>query len=91
MLVLKNGDKIIGVKKEEDAESVRVYDIAELPAVLRTVQKSDISKSETAVDWPAHKDNASRYTIKQLLDLVTFLKSSSSNSVVTLSDILRDS
>ena len=86
-LVLKNGDKIIGVKKEEDTESVRVYDIAELPAVLRTVQKNEISKSET-VDWPVHKDNASLYTIKQLLDLVTFLKSSSSNSAVTLSDIL---
>jgi putative heme-binding domain-containing protein len=88
MLVLKNGDKIIGVKKEEDTESVRVYDIAELPAVLRTVQKSDISKSETAGNWPVHKDNASLYTIRQLLDLVTFLKSSSSNSPVTLSDIL---
>jgi putative heme-binding domain-containing protein len=88
MLVLKNGDKIIGVKKEEDTESVRVYDIAELPAVLRTVQKSDISKSETVGDWPVHKDNASLYTINQLLDLVTFLKSSSSNSPVTLSDIL---
>jgi putative heme-binding domain-containing protein len=88
MLVLKNGDKIVGVKKEEDVESVRVYDIVELPAVLRTVQKSDISKSETVVDWPVHKDNASLYTIKQLLDLVTFLRSSSSNSPVTLSDIL---
>jgi mono/diheme cytochrome c family protein len=88
LLVLKTGDKIIGVKKEEDAESVRVYDIAELPAVLRTVQKSDIAKSETAVDWPVHKNNASLYTIRQLLDLVTFLKSSSSNSPVTLSDIL---
>jgi putative heme-binding domain-containing protein len=86
-LVLKNGDKILGVKKEEDSESVRLYDIAELPAVLRTVQKSDISKSET-VDWPVHKDNASLYTIKQLLDLVTFLKSSESKSSVTLADIL---
>jgi len=87
-LALKNGDKVIGIKKEEDAESIRLYDIAELPAVLRTIQKSDIAKTETAADWAVHKDNASLYTIRQLLDLVTFLKSSQSKSPVTLSDIL---
>jgi len=87
-LRLKNGDKIIGIKKEEDAESVRIYDIAELPAVLRTVQKTDIAKFERTVDWAVHKDNASLYTIKQLLDLVTFLRSPTSNSPVTLGDIL---
>jgi putative heme-binding domain-containing protein len=88
ILALKNGDKIVGIKKDEDTESVRLYDITELPAVLRTVQKGDITKSENAVDWAVHKDNASLYTIKQLLDLVTFLKSSSSKSPVTLADIL---
>jgi hypothetical protein len=53
------------------------------------VQKSDISKSETVDDWPVHKDNASLYTIKQLLDLVTFLKSSESTSSVTLRDMVQ--
>jgi hypothetical protein len=87
-LALKNGDRVIGVRKEEDAESIRLFDIGELPAVLRTVQKSDISKTETA-DWAVHKDNASLYTITQLLDLVTFLKSSQSKSSVTLRDMLQ--
>ncbi|HWO02370.1 MAG TPA: c-type cytochrome [Blastocatellia bacterium] len=87
-LLLKNGDKVIGIKKDEDPESVRVYDIAELPAVLRTVQKSDIAKSEAAADFAVHKDNAKLYTIQQLLDLVTFLKSSQSKAPVTLMDIL---
>jgi hypothetical protein len=36
------------------------------------------------------KDYASTYTLKQLLDLVTFLKSSESKSAVTLKDLLRD-
>ena len=33
------------------------------------------------------KDYASVYTVKQLLDLVTFLKSSESKSPVTLKDL----
>ena len=85
-IALKSGDIVTGIKKEEDDQVVRVYDIAELPAVLRSIQKSDITKTET-VDWAVHKDNAS-YTIKQLLDLIALLKSSQSKAPVTLSDIL---
>jgi len=86
---LRNGDKIIGVKKEEDAESVRVFDTTELPAVLRTVQKENISKIEYAKESVMPADYASSYTIKQLLDLVTFLKSSQSKSRVTLNDLFQ--
>ena len=86
-ITLRNGDKIIGVKKEEDAESIRVYDTAELPAVLRTIQKVDIAKSEIASESIMPNDYASTYTMKQLLDLVTFLRSSQSQAPVTLRDL----
>ena len=80
----------MGVKKEEDAESIRVYDTTELPAVLRTVQKADVSKVEYANESVMPKDYASAYTMKQLLDIVTFLKSSAqSNSIVTLKDLFQ--
>src|SRR5262249_13338171 len=46
-VTLKSGDKLTGVKKEEDAESIRVYDATELPPVLRTIQKSDVASQET--------------------------------------------
>lgn len=87
ILTLKNGDKVLGVKKEEDGESIRVYDTTELPAVLRTVQKSDVVKVESRDESVMPKDYASIYTMKQLLDLVTFLKSSESKSPVTLKDL----
>ena len=86
-LTLRSGDKVIGIKKEEDAESIRVYDTAELPAVLRTVQKADIARVEAANRSVMPSDYASSYTIKQLLDLVTFLKASESKSSVTLTDL----
>jgi putative heme-binding domain-containing protein len=87
-LTLRSGDKIVGIKKEEDIESIRVYDTTELPAVLRTIQKSDVVKVENANESVMPKDYAAIYTMKQLLDLVTFLKSSESKSPVTLKDIL---
>ncbi len=87
-LTLRNGEKVSGVKKEEDAESVRVYDTTELPAVLRTVQKADVLKTETSSQSIMPNDYASAYSLKQLLDLVAFLKSSESKSPVTLKDLL---
>jgi putative heme-binding domain-containing protein len=88
-VALRNGEKIVGVKKEEDAESLRVYDTTELPAVLRTVQKTDVAKVEYANESVMPKDYASAYTLKQLLDLVTFLKSSQSKPAVTLRDLFQ--
>jgi putative heme-binding domain-containing protein len=86
-LTLRNGEKIRGIKKEEDDESIRVYDTTELPAVLRTVQKADVAKLEAATESIMPKDYASAYTLKQLLDLVTFLKASESR--VTLKDLFQ--
>jgi putative heme-binding domain-containing protein len=86
-LTLRNGDRVVGVKKEEDEESIRVYDTAELPAVLRTVQKADVARLETANESVMPKDYASTYTLKQLLDLVTFLKGAQSRSPITLKDL----
>lgn len=87
-LKLKSGDKIAGVKKDEDPESIRMYDTTELPAVLRTIQKTDVLSVENASESVMPKDYASLYTMKQLLDLVTFLRSAESKSPVTLKDLL---
>ena len=88
-VALRNGDKITGIKKEEDAESLKVFDTTELPAVLRTVQKENISKIEYVKESVMPADYASSYTIKQLLDIVTFLKSSQTKARVTLKDLFQ--
>jgi putative heme-binding domain-containing protein len=88
ILRLRNGESVTGVKKEEDEEAIRVFDTTELPAVLRTVQRVDVIKSEAANESIMPKDYASTYTVKQLLDLVTFLKSSESKAPVMLRDLL---
>ena len=85
---LRNGEKIVGVKKDEDAESLRVYDTSELPAVLRTIQKENVAGIEQSNESVMPRDYASLYTMKQLLDLVTFLKSANSRSPVTLKELV---
>ena len=87
-LTLRSGDTIIGIKKDEDTESIRIYDTTELPAVLRTVQKTEVTKVENTNEPVMPKDYAALYTMKQLLDLVTFLRSAESKSPVTLKDLL---
>jgi putative heme-binding domain-containing protein len=87
-VTLRSGERIIGVKKEEDAESLRVYDTTELPAVLRTVQKTSVANINYTVQPVMPLDYASSYTMKQLLDLVTFLKSRDSKTQITLRDLL---
>jgi putative heme-binding domain-containing protein len=74
-VTLRSGDKITGVRKDEDSDSIRVYDVTELPAVLRTVQRSDIADLKIASESIMPKTYATIYTVKQLLDIVTFLKS----------------
>jgi putative heme-binding domain-containing protein len=86
-VTLKNGEKIIGIKKEEDTDSLRIYDVSELPAVLRTIQKAEIATSVSADASVMPRDYAKTYTLKQLLDIVAFLKSGD-KSVIQLKDIL---
>ena len=88
ILTMKDGEIIRAVKKDEDAEAMKVYDVTALPAVLRTIQRENISKVEPMKASPMPSDYSSRYTMKQLLDLITFLKSSGPGTTrVTLRDL----
>jgi putative heme-binding domain-containing protein len=88
-ITLRGGNKVVGVRKEEDAQSMRVYDTSVWPAVLRAIRKADIAKVDTSNQSVMPKDYASIYTLRQLLDLVAFLKSPDSKSAVTLQDVFQ--
>lgn len=86
-VTLTSGEKITGIRKDEDAESIRIYDTTELPAVLRTIQKPDIFTLEPAKEPVMPEDYASTLTLKQVLDLIAFLRSAVSKDPVTLNDL----
>jgi hypothetical protein len=88
-IVLRSGDKVVGIRKEEDARSIRVYDTSILPAVLRVIRKADIAKVDSSNESVMPRDYASKYSLRQILDLVAFLKSPYSKSEVTLQSLFQ--
>jgi putative heme-binding domain-containing protein len=77
------GETFTGVKRDETETMIRLYDTSTLPPVSRAFLKSDVAKTERLNKSAMPADYASKYSFKQLLDLVSFLKSSN----VSLKDL----
>jgi putative heme-binding domain-containing protein len=71
----RDGEKFTGVKRDENATTIRIYDTSTLPPVSRAFLKSEAPKIERLNTSAMPADYASKYSLKQLLDLVSFLKS----------------
>jgi alcohol dehydrogenase (cytochrome c) len=64
------------------------FDSAYECVLMLTIQKTDIAGTETASESFMPKDYASIYPVKQLLDIVAYLKSSDPQSKpITLRDL----
>ncbi|MBI3667335.1 MAG: c-type cytochrome [Acidobacteria bacterium] len=74
-VVTKSGERITGLEKQETPEFLRLYDTSALPPVLRTIYKDQIEKVTPERHSPMPSDYGRVFTRKQLLDLVSFLKS----------------
>ncbi len=75
-ITTRSGEKFTGVKRDEDETTIRLYDTSSLPPVSRAFLKSEVAKAEKLNTSAMPADYASKYSLKQLLDLVSFLKSS---------------
>jgi putative heme-binding domain-containing protein len=76
-ITTRGGEKFTGIKRDEDEKMIRLYDTSTLPPVSRAFLKSEVAKTEKLDKSAMPADYASKFTLKQLLDLVSFLKSSS--------------
>jgi putative heme-binding domain-containing protein len=88
-VTMNDGRRFVGVKRDETRDVLRLYDTSSVPPVLRSLPKAAVA-ARNDVDAPAMpSDYASRYSLKQLLDLVAFVKSSdpASPAGVTLKDL----
>ena len=72
----RGGEKHTGVKRDEDETTIRLYDTSSLPPVSRAFLKSEVAKIEKLNTSVMPGDYAAKYSLRQLLDLVSFLKSS---------------
>jgi predicted CxxxxCH...CXXCH cytochrome family protein len=84
-LTTRTGERVIGLKREEDDEVIKLLDISSLPPVARTFQKADLAQIERLSSSVMPGDYASRYTLKQLLDLIAFLKATGPDAPTSVS------
>jgi putative heme-binding domain-containing protein len=76
MITTRGGEKFTGVKRDEDETMIRLYDTSTLPPVSRAFLKSEVAKTEKIDKSAMPAEYGTKYSLKQLLDLVSFLKSS---------------
>ena len=86
------GERLTVLKAGEDGQRIQVYDVTALPPVRRTMDRDQVQALEPQPGSPMPATYGQRYTLKQLLDLVSFLKAAGpgSSSTVTLEDLLRE-
>ena len=77
-ITLKDGSKVTGIKRDEDATTIRLYDTSSLPPISRSFLKAEIAKTEMLKTSAMPADYATKLSRKQLLDLVGFLKTGES-------------
>lgn len=74
-LVTRSGEKYNGLKRDETDEALRLYDTSVLPPISRNFLKSELASVQPLGSPTCPGGHAERYTLKQLLDLISFLKS----------------
>lgn len=84
------GERLMVLKAGEQEQRIRFYDVTALPPVRRTLGRDQVESLEPQPGSPMPHAYGQRYTLKQLADLVSFLKAAEpgSSSAVTLEDLL---
>ena len=87
-LTTSDGEELEVVRAGESATRMKVYDLSSLPPVKRSIKKERILRTEPLGRSAMPADFIERYTFKELLDIIAFLKSydPSSASPVRLGD-----
>jgi len=89
IITTMTGERIEALKVSEDNSQIKAYDVGSLPPVLRTVPKTQIQKREIEKRSGMPQKYGEIYTLKQLLDIIAYLKSgdASAASPVSLQDL----
>jgi putative heme-binding domain-containing protein len=74
-LVMKDGETVRGILAGEKASGLRVYDLTSPgPPVLRSFDVADVAARRSIGLDIAHENFAAAYTVKQWLDIVSYVK-----------------
>jgi putative heme-binding domain-containing protein len=70
---LKSGRVFPGIQKQKDGDTLDIYDLSKLPAVLIQVKASDVSSMKENTKW-SHPPTSAGYTDEELADIISYLK-----------------
>ncbi len=85
-----DGEKLKVLHVGDSTRRVKLYDVSSSPPVLRAIKKEKIQSTKPLQRSAMPADYGERYTLKQLLDLVSYLKTGTGTAVaVTVEDLLR--
>jgi putative heme-binding domain-containing protein len=91
LITTKSGETFTGIKTEGMENQFNFYDTASLPPTLKTLPLSDVVSTKRLNGTAMPSDYASRFSLKELLDLVAFIRSSGTNPPpVTLADVVQE-
>ena len=77
-----------GIEKRKQGNEIEIWDLTQLPPVLRKVESKQIISAKQTKIWK-HPPAAAGYTSQELADLIGFLKwaATGSQTEITVSDI----
>ena len=86
-----DGEKLEALHVGDSTRRVKVYDVSSSPPVLRAIKKEKIESAKPLQRSAMPADYGERYTLRQLLDLVSYLKTGTGETpvAVTVEDLLR--
>lgn len=91
LITTRSGETFTGIKTGGTENQFSFYDTASLPPTLRTLPLAEVVSTKQLNGTVMPSDYASRYSLKELLDLVAFLRSSVTNAPpVTLADVVQE-
>lgn len=88
-LSTQDGEQLEAVIVSESPTRIKVYDVTSLPSVLRSIKIDQIKSIELIRPSAMPETYGQRFTLKQLLDIIAFIKSSDRETTepVTINDL----
>jgi putative heme-binding domain-containing protein len=91
-ITTKSGERVTGIKAEENDTELHFYDTSILPPEVRTLPKAEIVSMKPLNGSAMPSDYASRLPLQKLLDLVAYLRTGVEGTPVSVSfeDVIQD-
>jgi hypothetical protein len=72
-----------GIQKQKDGDTLQIWDLSQMPPVLRTLQSADVTSMKQNDRWK-HPPTSAGYTQRELADIIAYLKWAATGSTAEI-------